>query len=43
MISDRMIDAYFARIGFAGRGDATLATLKALHRLHPSEIGRAHV
>ena len=38
MISDRMIDAYFARIGFAGRGDATLATLKTLHRLHPSAI-----
>src|SRR5215471_16798615 len=38
MISDRMIDAYFARIGFTGRPEATLATLQALHRLHPAAI-----
>ena len=38
MISDRMIDAYFARIGFTGPREPSLATLKALHRLHPSAI-----
>jgi N-hydroxyarylamine O-acetyltransferase len=38
MISDRMIDAYLARIGFTGRREATLATLQALHRLHPAAI-----
>lgn len=32
------IDAYFARIGHTGGGDASLATLQALHRLHPQAI-----
>jgi N-hydroxyarylamine O-acetyltransferase len=38
MTSDQTIDAYLARIGFTGRCDATLATLQALHRLHPAAI-----
>jgi N-hydroxyarylamine O-acetyltransferase len=38
MISDQMIDAYLARIGFTGRPEATLPTLQALHRLHPAAI-----
>ncbi|RWE01969.1 arylamine N-acetyltransferase [Mesorhizobium sp.] len=32
------IDAYFARIGYRGPMDASLATLKALHRQHPQAI-----
>ena len=32
------IDAYFARIGHTGGSDASLATLQALHRLHPQAI-----
>ncbi|RUT99847.1 arylamine N-acetyltransferase [Mesorhizobium sp. USDA-HM6] len=32
------IDAYFARIGYRGPTDASLATLKALHRQHPQAI-----
>jgi N-hydroxyarylamine O-acetyltransferase len=30
--------AYYARIGYDGVADATLATLRALHRLHPQAI-----
>jgi len=32
------LDAYFARIGYAGPRDATLETLRALHVLHPAAI-----
>ncbi|MEC5387517.1 arylamine N-acetyltransferase [Uliginosibacterium sp. H3] len=32
------LDAYFARIGYTGSRTATLATLQALHRLHPASI-----
>jgi len=32
------LDAYFARIGYEGRRDASLATLRALHALHPQAI-----
>ncbi|WP_337186622.1 arylamine N-acetyltransferase [Phenylobacterium sp.] len=32
------LDAYFARIGYDGPRDASLATLRALHRLHPAAI-----
>jgi N-hydroxyarylamine O-acetyltransferase len=32
------IEAYFKRIDFRGRGAADLATLQALHRLHPIAI-----
>lgn len=32
------IDAYFARIGYRGPATATLATLRALHELHPAAI-----
>ena len=32
------LDAYFKRIGYAGARDASLATLRKLHRLHPQAI-----
>jgi len=32
------LDAYFARIGYAGPRDASLDTLRALHALHPAAI-----
>jgi N-hydroxyarylamine O-acetyltransferase len=32
------LDAYFARIGYSGPRDASLETLRALHRLHPQTI-----
>jgi N-hydroxyarylamine O-acetyltransferase len=32
------LDAYFARIGYAGPRDASLTTLRALHALHPAAI-----
>ena len=32
------LDAYFARIGYAGPRDASLSTLRALHGLHPAVI-----
>lgn len=32
------LDAYFARIGYDGPREPTLAVLKALHRLHPQAI-----
>jgi len=32
------LDAYFARIGYQGRRDATLETLRAIHLLHPQTI-----
>lgn len=32
------LDAYFARIGYAGPRKATLETLRALHALHPAAI-----
>ncbi len=32
------LDAYFARIGYAGAADATLLTLRDIHVLHPSSI-----
>ena len=32
------LDAYFARIGYAGSREPTLATLRALHALHPAAI-----
>ena len=32
------LDAYFARIGYAGPRDASVATLRALHALHPAAI-----
>ncbi len=32
------LDAYFARIGYAGPRDASLATLAALHARHPAAI-----
>ncbi len=32
------LDAYFARIGYAGPRTATLETLRALHALHPAAI-----
>jgi N-hydroxyarylamine O-acetyltransferase len=32
------LDAYFARIGYDGPRDASLATLRALHALHPAAI-----
>ena len=32
------LDAYFARIGYSGSRDASLATLRELHRLHPQAI-----
>ena len=32
------LDAYFARIGFTGKADPTLATLARLHELHPAAI-----
>jgi N-hydroxyarylamine O-acetyltransferase len=32
------LDAYFARIGYAGPREPTLAVLTALHRLHPAAI-----
>ena len=32
------LDAYFARIGYAGSCDASLDTLRALHALHPAAI-----
>ena len=38
MISDRMIDAYFARVGLLCRTAVSLDTLKDLHRLHPAAI-----
>ncbi|MDE2515657.1 MAG: arylamine N-acetyltransferase [Rhodospirillales bacterium] len=33
-----MLDAYFARIGYGGSTAASLATLRALHALHPAAI-----
>ena len=33
-LSDQQLDRYFARIGYRGSRDATLATLRALHRAH---------
>jgi N-hydroxyarylamine O-acetyltransferase len=32
------LDAYFARVGYAGPATATLQTLRALHALHPAAI-----
>jgi arylamine N-acetyltransferase len=32
------LDAYFARIGYEGPRTSTLATLRALHELHPAAI-----
>lgn len=32
------LDAYFARIGYGGPKDASLATLQALHAIHPQAI-----
>lgn len=32
------LDAYFARIGYRGNAAPTLATLRALHELHPAAI-----
>jgi N-hydroxyarylamine O-acetyltransferase len=32
------LDAYFARIGYSGPRDASLATLRALHARHPAAI-----
>jgi N-hydroxyarylamine O-acetyltransferase len=32
------LDAYFARIGYSGPRDATLATLSRIHELHPAAI-----
>ena len=32
------LDAYLARIGYAGPRDASLDTLKTLHFLHPQAI-----
>ena len=32
------LDAYLVRIGYRGPTDASLATLKALHRQHPQAI-----
>jgi N-hydroxyarylamine O-acetyltransferase len=32
------LDAYFARIGYSGPREPTLATLRALHGLHPAAI-----
>lgn len=32
------LDAYFDRVGYAGARQATLDTLRALHRLHPAAI-----
>jgi len=32
------LDAYFARIGYAGPRDASVDTLRALHALHPAAI-----
>ncbi|MFZ3321614.1 MAG: arylamine N-acetyltransferase [Usitatibacter sp.] len=32
------LDAYFARIGYSGPRDATLATLARIHELHPAAI-----
>jgi N-hydroxyarylamine O-acetyltransferase len=33
-----LLNAYFARIGYSGPADASLATLEALHALHPAAI-----
>jgi N-hydroxyarylamine O-acetyltransferase len=33
-LSVRQLDRYFARIGYRGPRDATLGTLRALHRAH---------
>jgi N-hydroxyarylamine O-acetyltransferase len=38
MADDIDLDAYFARIGYTGAPAADLATLGALHRLHPAAI-----
>jgi N-hydroxyarylamine O-acetyltransferase len=38
MISDAVVESYFARIGYAGAAPATLQTLTALHALHPAAI-----
>jgi N-hydroxyarylamine O-acetyltransferase len=35
---EALLEAYFARIGFSGSGSASLATLEALHALHPAAI-----
>src|SRR5262249_40516425 len=32
------LDSYFDRIGYSGRREASLATLRALHALHPIAI-----
>ena len=37
-MSDFDLDGYFARIGYGGPTDASLATLKALHAAHPRAI-----
>ncbi|PBC08535.1 arylamine N-acetyltransferase [Mesorhizobium sp. WSM3859] len=37
-MSDFDLDGYFARIGYGGPADASLATLKALHAAHPQAI-----
>ena len=38
MQDDLDLDAYFARIGYAGRRAARLETLREIHRLHPQAI-----
>jgi N-hydroxyarylamine O-acetyltransferase len=38
MHGDIDLQAYFDRIGYGGPGDPSLATLDALHRLHPEAI-----
>ena len=38
-LTDRIdLDAYFARIGYAGSRAPTLQTLRALHAAHPAAI-----
>ncbi|MDX8532058.1 arylamine N-acetyltransferase [Mesorhizobium sp. VK25A] len=37
-MSDFDLDGYFARIGYGGPTDASLATLQALHAVHPRAI-----
>ena len=37
-MSDFDLDAYFARIGYSGPTDASLATLRSLHAVHPQAI-----
>ncbi|TIU63722.1 MAG: arylamine N-acetyltransferase, partial [Mesorhizobium sp.] len=37
-MSDFDLDGYFARIGYGGPADASLATLQALHAAHPRAI-----